>query len=465
MDFIKCVPPKNVPRTNKSDVNTVHVIVVVGKITAYIGDLQYKEDDNQFSLIIGLLTGGLVTSIIIGFTAVFISRRSKKRFMVKCKMEMSKDLSERRENSGNNDELRRIEGNEMAYSEINPARQFDSHTNSISHQDVHNGYEKLGPCSPTNPYNWLQQSATDNQIADKEIGNNDELRRIEGIEMAYSEINPAAELNSNTNSKSHQDVHNEYEKLGPCSPTNPYNWLQQSATDNQIADKEIGNNDELRRIEGNEMAYSEINPAAELNSNINSKGHQDVHNEYEKLGPCSPTNPYNWLQQSATDNQIADKEIGNNDELKRIEGNEMAYSEINPAAELNSNTNSIGHQDVHNEYEKLGPCSPTNPYNWLQQSATDNQIADKEIGNNDELKRIEGNEMAYSEINPAAELNSNTHSIGHQDVHNEYEKLGPCSPTNPYNWLQQSATDNQMRNMINVDNCTVSACDYMNLKL
>ncbi|XP_076089869.1 uncharacterized protein LOC143061509 [Mytilus galloprovincialis] len=274
MDFIKCVPPKNVPRTNKSDVNTVHVKVVVGKITAYIGDLQYKEDDNQFSLIIGLLTGGLVTSIIIGFTAVFISRRSKKRFMVKCKMEMTKALSERRENSGNNDELRDIEGNEMAYSEINPAVEFNSNTNSISHQDVHNVYEKLGPCSPTNPYNCLQQSATDNQIPDKEIGNNDELKRIEGNEMAYSEINPAAELNSNTNSKGHQEVHNEYEKLGPCSPTNPYNWLQQSATDNQKADKEIGNNDELKRIEGNEMAYNDINPAAQLNtsSNTNSIG-------------------------------------------------------------------------------------------------------------------------------------------------------------------------------------------------
>ncbi|CAG2203340.1 unnamed protein product [Mytilus edulis] len=141
MDFIKCVPPKNVPRTNKSDVNTVHVIVVVGKITAYIGDLQYKEDDNQFSLIVGLLTGGLVTSIIIGFTAVFISRRSKKRFMVKCKMEMSKALSERRENSGNNDELRDIEGNEMAYSEINPAAELNSNTNRKGHQDVQNEYE------------------------------------------------------------------------------------------------------------------------------------------------------------------------------------------------------------------------------------------------------------------------------------------------------------------------------------
>ncbi|CAC5371953.1 unnamed protein product [Mytilus coruscus] len=160
----------------------------------------------------------------------------------------------------------------------------------------------------------------------------------------------------------------------------------------------------------------------------------------------------------------------NDDELGRIGENEMAYSEINPAAELNSNTNCISHQDVHNGYEEVGPCSPTNPYNRLQQLATDNQIRDlserrENSRNDDELGRIEEIEMAYTEINPAAELNSATNSISHQDVHIGYEELGPCSPTNPYDRLQQLATDNQIRDMINVDNCTVSASDYMNLKL
>lgn len=57
---------------------------------AYIGDIQYIEDDNQFSLVVGLLTGGLVISVFIGITAVLILRRNKKRAITKCKMEMSK---------------------------------------------------------------------------------------------------------------------------------------------------------------------------------------------------------------------------------------------------------------------------------------------------------------------------------------------------------------------------------------
>ncbi|CAG2205779.1 PLXNA [Mytilus edulis] len=51
MEFIICVPPKNVPRTNKSEVNTVHVIVEVGRIAVYIGDIQYQEDVKVLAII------------------------------------------------------------------------------------------------------------------------------------------------------------------------------------------------------------------------------------------------------------------------------------------------------------------------------------------------------------------------------------------------------------------------------
>ncbi|XP_052080868.1 uncharacterized protein LOC127718853 [Mytilus californianus] len=162
MQFIICFPPKSVPRTNKTDDNTVHVIVVVSTIMAYIGDLQYTEVDNQFSLIVGLLTGGLVTSVITGITAVIISRRNKKRAIKICKMEMSKDLSERIENSRNDNELGHTEESEMAYSEINPVAELNSYSSSVGYQEVNTGYEELGRRSPTNPYNHLQHSANDN---------------------------------------------------------------------------------------------------------------------------------------------------------------------------------------------------------------------------------------------------------------------------------------------------------------
>lgn len=56
---------------------------------AYIGDLRYTGDDNNVSLLVGLLIGGLVTSIIIGISAISVLRRNKKRAVKKCKLEMS----------------------------------------------------------------------------------------------------------------------------------------------------------------------------------------------------------------------------------------------------------------------------------------------------------------------------------------------------------------------------------------
>lgn len=72
--------------------------MAVSTTPAYIDDFHYTEDDNQFSLIVGLLTGGLVTSVIIGITAVLISRRNTKKAVKKCKMEMSKGKTYRTDN-------------------------------------------------------------------------------------------------------------------------------------------------------------------------------------------------------------------------------------------------------------------------------------------------------------------------------------------------------------------------------
>lgn len=66
-------------------------------------------------------------------------------------------------------------------------------------------------------------------------------------------------------------------------------------------------------------------------------------------------------------------------------------------------------------------------------------------------------------------MNSSSSSVGHQDVNTGYEELGHRSPrpTNPYNHLQQSETDNQMPDTTNIDNRTkgLLARDYMNLKI
>ncbi|CAG2223448.1 PLXNB [Mytilus edulis] len=88
MDFIKCVPPKNVPRTNKSDVNTVHVIVEVGRIEVYIGDLQYQEDVKVLAIIVGVLAAALVIAVTIGILAVVILRKKKRKAIKEFKMEL-----------------------------------------------------------------------------------------------------------------------------------------------------------------------------------------------------------------------------------------------------------------------------------------------------------------------------------------------------------------------------------------
>ncbi|CAG2238872.1 unnamed protein product [Mytilus edulis] len=89
--------------------------------------------------------------------------------------------------------------------------------------------------------------------------------------------------------------------------------------------------------------------------------------------------------------------------------------------------------------------------------------------NDNEVGHYEESETPYSEINPGAELNSSSSSVGHQDVNTGYEELGHRSPrpTNPYNHLQQSKTDNQMPDTTNIDNRTkgLLARDYMNLKI
>ncbi|XP_063417069.1 plexin-B3-like [Mytilus trossulus] len=188
MQFITCLPPKSVPRTNKTDENTVHVIVVVSMITAYIGDLQYTEADNKSSLVNALLTGGLVTSVFIGIMAVLISRRNKKIVIKKCNMEMSKDLSKRRKKSRKDNELGHFEDSETPYSEINPVAELSSYSSSVGHQDVNTGYEKLGHRlpRPTNPYNHLQQSVTDNQMPDT---TNIENRTKDLLASDYMDLN------------------------------------------------------------------------------------------------------------------------------------------------------------------------------------------------------------------------------------------------------------------------------------
>ncbi|CAC5406190.1 PLXND [Mytilus coruscus] len=85
MQFIICFPPKSVPRTNKTDVNTVHVIVDVGNIKAYIGDLQYKVDSNILTITVGILTAALVTAVVIGGSII---RKKKKRNTKEYRMEL-----------------------------------------------------------------------------------------------------------------------------------------------------------------------------------------------------------------------------------------------------------------------------------------------------------------------------------------------------------------------------------------
>ncbi|XP_076112604.1 plexin-B1-like isoform X2 [Mytilus galloprovincialis] len=88
MQLITCLPPKSVPRTNHTDVNTVYVIVFVGRIKAYIGDLKYQEDVKILAIIVGVLAASLVTAVVIGISAVVLLRRKKKKVIKEFKMEL-----------------------------------------------------------------------------------------------------------------------------------------------------------------------------------------------------------------------------------------------------------------------------------------------------------------------------------------------------------------------------------------
>ncbi|XP_052080668.1 plexin-B1-like isoform X9 [Mytilus californianus] len=88
MQLITCLPPKSVPRTNQTDINTVYVIVFVGRIKAYIGDLKYQEDVKILAIIVGVLAAALVTAVVIGISAVVFLRKKKKRVMKEFKMEL-----------------------------------------------------------------------------------------------------------------------------------------------------------------------------------------------------------------------------------------------------------------------------------------------------------------------------------------------------------------------------------------
>ncbi|XP_063418246.1 plexin-B1-like [Mytilus trossulus] len=88
MQLITCFPPKSVPRTNKTDVNTVHIIVDVGNIKAYIGDLHYKVDINTLAITVGIMTAALITAVVISVFAVTIIRKKKKRTIKEFKIEL-----------------------------------------------------------------------------------------------------------------------------------------------------------------------------------------------------------------------------------------------------------------------------------------------------------------------------------------------------------------------------------------
>ncbi|VDI05385.1 Hypothetical predicted protein [Mytilus galloprovincialis] len=88
MQLITCFPPKSVPRTNKTDLNTVHVIVDVGNIKAYIGDLHYKVDINTLAITVGIMTAALITAVVISVFAVIIIRKKKKRTIQEFEIEL-----------------------------------------------------------------------------------------------------------------------------------------------------------------------------------------------------------------------------------------------------------------------------------------------------------------------------------------------------------------------------------------
>ncbi|CAC5360071.1 unnamed protein product [Mytilus coruscus] len=214
---ITCYPPTSVPRTNKTDENTVLVIVNVIKIKVYIGDLQYKtetitENSNTFVMVVGILAARVFVSIIIGMSAVLVLRRKKTKTVNEFKMEIKakeemiqkarrEGLSERIENLRGEDRDAYTEPDESVYDEINADEE-----NSL---DANDGYDELGQRSPKNPYNQLQQTRAESQRQDKE----------------YNEINADAELQSNKHSD-YLNICDGYEK--PISRNDPYiNQLQQ----------------------------------------------------------------------------------------------------------------------------------------------------------------------------------------------------------------------------------------------
>ncbi|XP_063418244.1 plexin-A2-like [Mytilus trossulus] len=88
MTYINCFPPKNVPRTNKSEINSVHVIVEVGRIKVYIGDIQYQNDVQILSIIVGVLAAALVIAVTIGILAVMVLKKKKRKAIKEFKMEL-----------------------------------------------------------------------------------------------------------------------------------------------------------------------------------------------------------------------------------------------------------------------------------------------------------------------------------------------------------------------------------------
>ncbi|CAC5364404.1 PLXNB [Mytilus coruscus] len=88
MQCITCFPPKSVPRTNNSDVDMVYVLVYVGNIKIYIGDLQYKVDVNILGITVGILAAALVTAVVIGMLAVIVFKKKKKKAIKEFKMEL-----------------------------------------------------------------------------------------------------------------------------------------------------------------------------------------------------------------------------------------------------------------------------------------------------------------------------------------------------------------------------------------
>ncbi|XP_052080277.1 hepatocyte growth factor receptor-like isoform X2 [Mytilus californianus] len=220
MELITCIPPKSVPRTNKTDVTTVHVIVNVIRIHIYIGDIQYITETNTFAIVVGLLGAGLVGSVIMGMSAFSILRRKKTKAANEFKMEIKAKeeiiqkarrdgMSERRRNVRVEDGDEDTEPEESIYDEINADE--ENNTPENSYLDVHGGYDELGQRPPTNPYNQLQH---ENQ-------NQDTINNV---------TNADDELQCNTRRNDYLSLFNGYDE--PISRNYPDNPLQHERVDN-----------------------------------------------------------------------------------------------------------------------------------------------------------------------------------------------------------------------------------------